>query len=361
MKNLRIGVILFALLALCGEGYACTSAIVAAAKSSEGAPLLWKHRDASKWNCRVAYVEGGKYAYTALVSLDGKYTYCGVNEKGFAVMNTVSHNIPKTAKGRKRSSAIILMADILRECSSVDEFEVWLAKSNGQRSYVTNYAVGDASGKVAYFEVGQDTFTKYDVAERKEGFDVRSNYSFSGDMNKPGPSTPRYDVIANQLKGGDIYAPHDFISLSRNYMSVGGKSVLDEAECVVVDDTSVARYISSASAVMVCDAKNPRMLVAVGHPAAAMAVPVYVKAKSAIPECVRGRAMLNLCNDFRTKTHKKLSKEECELDKPTIKKVVSIETLCDMPSEYPANIEKFNAKIDKLFAKHEKRVRKALQ
>ena len=103
------------------------------------------------------------------------------------------------------------------------------------------------------------------------------------------------------------------------------------------------------------------MLVAVGHPAAAMAVPVYVKAKSAIPECVRGRAMLNLCNDFRTKTHKKLSKEECELDKSTIKKVVSIETLCDMPSEYPANIDKFNAKIDKLFAKHEKRVRKALQ
>jgi hypothetical protein len=31
-----------------------------------------------------------------------------------------------------------------------------------------------------------------------------------------------------------------------------------------------------------------------------------------------------------------------------------------MPSEFPKNIIAFNAKIDKAFAKHEKRVRKVL-
>ena len=360
MKKLRIILILFALLATFVDGYACTSAIISTSKSSEGAPLLWKHRDASSWNCRVAYVEGGKYAYTALVSLNGKYTYCGINEKGFAVMNTVSHNIPNKAKGSKRSSAIILMAEILRECATVEEFEAWLAKSNGARPYVTNYAVGDPSGKAAYFEVGQESYTRYDVSDRAEGFDVRSNYSFTGDLVNPGPSTPRYDVIVEQMKGKSVYTPYEFINYSRNYMMAGGGCVLDSAERVVVDNSSVARYISSASAVMVCDASNPRMLVAVGHPAAGMAVPVYVKAKNSIPECVSGRAMLDLCNDFRTATHKKISKEKHELDKATIQKVVNIETKCEMPSQMPENITKFNNKVDKLFAKHAKRVRKVL-
>jgi predicted transcriptional regulator len=112
---------------------------------------------------------------------------------------------------------------------------------------------------------------------------------------------------------------------------------------------------------MVCDAANPRMLVAVGHPAAAMAVPVYVKAKQAIPQCVGGNAMLELGNEFRSKVYKNITKGEDELDKATIRKVVAIETKCEMPSLLPQNIAKFNAKIDKQFAKHAKKVRKVLK
>lgn len=276
-------------------------------------------------------------------------------------MNTVSYNLPKEIKGRSKKGAVSLMAEILRKCATVDEFEAWLAKSDNKRGYVTNYAVGDPSGKVAYFDVGQNSYKRYDVTDRAEGFDVRSNYSFSGNMAKRGGSVPRYDVVMMQMKGKSQFAPHEFIEYSRNYMNTKGGCILDESGRVVRDNTSVARYTSSASAVMVCDAKNPRMLVSVGHPAAGMAVPVYVKAKDALPECVSGRGMLDLCNEFRSKCYVKLSKTEFELNKPLISKVVNIQTKCAMPSDYPQNITKFNNKIDKIFTKHAKKVRKVLK
>lgn len=360
-KNLRFLVALFIALAAYGEISACTSAIVTAAKSSEGVPLLWKHRDASTWDCQVAYVEGEQYGYTALVSLDGKYTYCGINEKGFAVLNTVSHNIAKTKKGTLKGSAISLMGEILGECATVDEFEAWLAQSNGERRYVTNYAVGDPSGKVAYFEVSQDGFVRYDATERKEGFDVRSNYSFSGNMEEKGPSTPRYDIAMNQMRGKSVYAPHDFLEFSRNYQNCEGGCVLDESDRVVKDNSSIARFIASASAVMVCDAENPRMLVAVGLPQASMGVPVYVRAKTAIPECIAGTALLDLCNEVRAKAYKKLTDDESELNRELMRRVVEIKTVCEMPSEYPEDIDKFNAIIDKKIAAHIKAVRKTIE
>lgn len=361
MKKAGFVILSIVMLVLAGESYACTSAIVATQKSSEGVPLLWKHRDSSTWNCRVAYVEGGKYAYTALVSLNGNRTYCGINEKGFAVLNTVSHNLVRTASSGKKHSAITLMDDILAECATVDEFEAWLAKSNGERGYITNYAVGDPSGKAAYFEVWNESYKRYDVAERKEGYDIRSNYSFSGEMSKRTESAPRYDIIANQMRGGEVFTPQQLIEYSRNYCNTKGGCVLDEPNRVVKDNTSVARYSSSASAVMVCDAKNPRMLVSAGHPSAVMAVPVYVQAKNNLPECLTSRAVLNLGNDFRTKCYEKISKREHALDKPLIAKVVKIKTICEMPSALPSDMAKFNAKIDKLFAKHSKKVRRVLK
>ena len=361
MRKVRIVVALLAALLYCGEVLACTSAIVAASKSSEGVPLLWKHRDAPTWNCRVAYVEGEKYGYTALLSLDNKYTYCGINERGFAVLNTVSHNIALTRKGGEKGIAISLMGVILGECATVEEFEAWLKKSNGKRRYVTNYAVGDPSGKAAYFEVSQDGYVKYDLATRAEGFDVRANFSFSGDMVKKGESVPRYDIAMNQMRGNASFSPYDFLEMSRNYKNTDGDSILDLPERRVKDNSSIARYIASASAVMVCDAKNPRMLVAVGLPQAGMGVPVYVKAKNAIPKCVSEGAMLALCNEVREKTYKARTKKVALLDKATMSKVLSVKTVCEMPSSYPSDIEAFNSKIERAFEEHAKRVRRAIE
>jgi hypothetical protein len=362
MKKRSIIIVLVAMLFGYGESVACTSAIVAAAKSSEGVPLLWKHRDSNKWNCHIAYVQGEKYAYTALVSLDGYNTYCGINEKGFAVMNNATYNVPRPEKKKgKGSSAVVVMADILGNFATVEEFEAWLASPEGKQKHPTIYAVGDAKGVVAYFEAGQDYYKRYDEEVLDKGYDARGNFSFSGWDDKRGASVERYNIAMNQLRTKAKFAPHDFVEFSRNYQNISGGCVLDEPNRVVRDHTSINRITSAATTVMVCDVENPRMLVAVGHPAATMAVPVYVKAKHAIPQCVSGKAMLELGNEFRTKAYKNIAKGKDELDKDIIRKAVKINTKCEMPSQMPSNIDKFNAKIDKQFAKHAKKVRKVLK
>lgn len=357
---MKKSILLVAALLLVAESLACTSAIVSASKSSEGVPLLWKHRDAPSWDCHVEYIEGGKYAYTALVSPDLKYTYCGINEKGFAIMNTVSENLTKSKSVSQGPGALFNMAVALRECATVDEFELWLAKTNGARPYVTNFAVGDAMGAVAYFEVWSEGYKRYDISEHKDGFDIRSNFSFSGDMVNIGPSVPRYDIAMRQMKGKKSHTPYDFYHYSRNYMLRDGVDALDAEGVFVCNDITIPRYMSVASAVMVCDGENPRMLAMVGHPVVGVPVPVYVKAKNAIPECVGGRSALELSEAFRAKAYKQIDKLRYETNEPLVKALLKYGTQYKMPKKMPCNIEKFNSKVDRFFENHSKKVRKVL-
>lgn len=360
MKTFGKILLMFFALALFGESKACTSALVSAAKSSEGVPLLWKHRDSPDWDCHIEHIEGGKYAYTALVSKDRRYTYCGINEQGFAILNTVSENLTKSPTIAAGPGAIFNMAKALRECATVEEFEVWLAATNGSRPYVTNFAVGDATGALAYFEVWSESYKRYDVSERKEGFDIRSNFSFAGNMVTPGPSVPRYDIVMKQMSTKKSFSPYDFYHYSRNFVLCDGAQALDAEGVFVCNDITVPRYFSVASAVMVCDGANPRLLAMVGHPVVGAPVPVYVKAKSAIPECVGGRSALDLSEAFRTKAYKKVGELKYEVNEPLVNELLKFGTQYKMPRKMPQNIEKFNAKIDKFFAKHAQKVRNKL-
>ncbi len=361
MKKIGILLVAVALLSIFGESKACTSALVSASKSSEGVPLLWKHRDSPDWDCHVEHIQGEKYAYTALVSKNRRYTYCGINEQGFAILNTVSENLVKSPHIKPGKGAIANMATALGVCASVEEFDAWLTKSNGKRPYVTNFAVGDSSGALAYFEVWGESFKRYDVSERSEGFDVRSNFSFAGNMKNPGPSVPRYDIVMRQMEGKKLHSPYDFYHYSRNFALHNGTDALDTEGGFVCNDITVPRYFSVASAVMVCDKENPRMLAMVGHPVVGVPVPVYVKAKSAIPECVAGRSALSLSEEFRAKAYNKIAELKYEVNESLVKSLLKYGDQYKMPRQMPNNIEKFNAKIDKRFAKHAERVRKVLQ
>lgn len=342
------------------ESIACTAALVTAKRAKDGAPMLWKHRDSPDWDCHYEYVEGGKYAYTALLSKDKQHNYCGINEAGFAVLNTVSENLKVDNSIPQGPIALNFMSDALRECATVEEFEALLRTTNGKRSYVTNYAVGDASGALAFFEVWSADFKRYDVKEQQEGFDVRSNFSFAGDMVTPGPSVPRYDIVKRHMKGKRNYQPHDFIAYARNFENGAGTDVMTAPGKFVCNDLTVPRYFSVADMVAICDKENPRMLVLIGHPVSGMAVPIYVKAKSAIPECAGGRTALELSEEFRAKAYHKVDELKYDVNKPLVNALLKIETRCPMPRKMPKNIEKFNQKLDARFAKHAAKVRKVL-
>jgi hypothetical protein len=71
----------------------------------------------------------------------------------------------------------------------------------------------------------------------------------------------------------------------------------------------------------------------------------------------------NTCahGNHRAKTYKYISDEKSRLNKSKMSKVLKVNTVCQMPSSYPEDIEAFNAAIDKAFEEHAQQVRQAIQ
>ena len=363
--------ILVSLLLVHGASLACTSAIITAQRSSEGVPIIWKHRDNTQFtNTRVDYITGGKYAYTAIVPNNKNYkrgVYAGINEKGLAVLTTSTGNLPEATPEEYEACALERKKGLsrlaLRECATVDEFEEILRNTKRIRGFDSNLGIADATGAVAYFEIWDLGYRRYDAADRPGGFDVRANFSHSRVKGKKqGASKRRYDLIMKEMaKHKGNFTPQQFIDYSRSYNSLKHGNVLASKDRYICSNYTVARYSTVGAFVMVCDAKNPRMLVMNGHSVSSLAVPVYVNAKREIPQCVRGNSMRLLSNDFKAKAYYEIADGIRILNKDVVSKVLKIkQPKIDMPSEMPKDIRAFNARIDEQFAKHEKRVRKVL-
>ncbi len=331
---------------------------------------MWKHRDNSFSNTRIDYVTGGKYAYTAVVPNTRRYNrglYAGINEVGLGVITTATNHLPVAtpeeweACPRKRVKGSLSWR-ALRECATVDEFEEMLRNEKRARGFDSNLGIADATGAVAYFEIWDLGYRRYDADKREEGFDVRTNFSFVSDPKKWGGSKRRYDLIMREMgEHSEVFTPQQLIKYSRSYESVKYGDVLASNEQYICRNHTVPRASTVGAFVLVCDGKNPRMLVMNGHSVSSLAVPVYVHAKREIPRCVRGDAMRLLSNDFRAKAYVKVTDKKNVLNKSLVRRVLNIkQPKIDMPKELPSDIRAFNAKIDKAFAKHEKRVRKVL-
>ena len=359
-----------------GEASACTSAVVSAQRSSEGVPLLWKHRDSKYWNTIVKHIaEEGFYAYTAIVynTEEQRYTsaFAGINERSFGIISTSSRDLPHTPEAEYPKDRPSIpdngpqfTARALRECASVEDFERMLQQKIRKRGFTGNYAVADGSGALAYFEVWDIDYRRYDTSERKEGFDVRSNFSWAGDPKTIWKSKRRYDIVMQELGEFELsekFSPHYLISLSRSYNSTKYGDVLYNDNYNLCQNHTVARHSSVAAIVLICDSKEPRMLVMNGHPVASVAVPVYVRAKEDIPQCVRGSEMTNLGQQFCAKAYSWVEKKRYNLNKEVISGVLRIESPeIAIPQSMPKNIKTFNRKIDKQFSIYKNKVTKLL-
>lgn len=365
----RLSLLLITLVALTVESLACTSAIITAKRSSEGVPLLWKHRDSDVTNTRVEYITSDKYNYTAIIvnKVGSNAAYAGINETGFGIINTATRNLPASpieeyeACTRKLVGWNSMWHYALRNCATVDEFEEFIRSTKRKHKFGTNFAVADAQGAVAYFEIGDLYYHRYDATDCKEGFDVRSNFSFSGIEEKRGVSTRRYDVTMKEMKAHEgNFTPQQLFDYSRSFNTCAYGDILANDDEYICSNHTVPRYSTTGVFVIVCDAKCPRMLVTIGHSVPGTAVPIYVQAKHNIPKCVNGNAMYLLSNEFKKKAYLKVGKDRI-LQKDVVRKVLKIkQPEIVLPQQMPADIEAFNAKIDQQFAKHAKRVRKVL-
>ncbi len=169
---------------------ACTSIIISGKATPDGRPIMWKNRDTDSFQNAIRCFNDGKYTSMGLIDSDdpsGKSVWIGYNSAGFAIMNTVSYNLIMKDTIDLRDREGIIMREALKQCATVDEFEMFLNKHTKPLGVETNFGVIDAIGGAAYFEVNNFSFKKLDVNDpgiAPLGYIIHTNFSFTGDPNR---------------------------------------------------------------------------------------------------------------------------------------------------------------------------------
>lgn len=278
---------------------ACTSAIIGADRNPYGRPLLWKHRDTSAIDNKVEYIPSvdGGFAYVALFNAADRRceeAWIGMNEAGFAVMNTASYNIKDDkVPDRDMDKEGYLMTIALRSCRIVDDFARLLESMPRPLGVEANFGVIDAEGNGAYFETNNHSFTRYDLSDAPDHVLVRTNYSHCG---RPGEGYGHVreanaeHLLAPYISSRSVTPEVLTEVLSRSfYRDVQGKDYASGAERIIADVDFIPRYKSTATVVIegippVADASevDPRtvasqyvMWTGMGYPPCADIIPVW--------------------------------------------------------------------------------------
>ena len=288
------------------ESRACTSAIISGRLTPDGRPLLWKHRDTQELNNRVDYISRNKnvkYAFIAVVnaSREEGESWMGVNEAGFAIINTASSNMRKYPEDENDQEGKV-MYKALACCRTLADFEDFMNR-NKPLGVETNFGVIDAQGGAAYYETNSYDWTKQDVNDPTVaplGYKVYTNFSPTGKVDGGGGyirfTTADNTLRTEVLRGGKISPQWIFDNLSRNYshpiLGVDLRKDLSAAPGGWTYDMDFIPRKSTASSAVIKGVKpgeNPllsTMWVVLGYPPVSVAVPTMVVAGKEQPAAV---------------------------------------------------------------------------
>lgn len=302
-KQVLIIVLMFA---SCLGAMACTSAIISGKKTVSGRPMLWKHRDTGCPDNRVELIKAHDDCYEFVAIFDARdvadtAAWTGFNEKGFAIMNTASYNLNKDdvpLSEMDREGVVMKLA--LEHCVTVNDFECLLKTLPKPLGVEANFGVIDAEGNGAYFETGNYTYKKYDLADAPDGVLIRTNYSHSGRVDE-GMGYVRYGnathLLAPHIAAGD-FEPWMFTEqFSRSfYHSLMGKDYTHSGEEWLVDQDFIPRRSSTAS--IVIEGINPEdqgetpalttMWIALGYPPCAETFAARLGVAGGVPVVLKG-------------------------------------------------------------------------
>ena len=237
---------------------ACTSMIVSGPATASGRPLLWKHRDTSAESNFVHRVDApGKIGFVGLFnggdSLVLDEVWMGMNDAGFAIMNTVAYNLPENDPDWADREGFV-MARALQSCRTVDDFEEMLRILPRPMGVRTNFGVIDAEGNGAYFETDDYNYKRYDLQDAQDGVMIRTNYAYSG-TEGTGKGYVRHqnvvDLLAPQISTGSITPASLTEGVSRSFYNADyGFDFIETSDSRAVDLDFVPRFSSSASIVI---------------------------------------------------------------------------------------------------------------
>jgi hypothetical protein len=292
--------------AWCAAGEECTTAVVSGAAAADGRPLLWKNRDTDSRSNKVVYVAEEPHSYLAVVDPDsasGRVAWGGLNSAGFAVINSMSYNLPQDS-GQKKDLEGIVMGDALRLCATVDDFERYLRANLGPEiGSRTNFCAIDGRGGAAIFEVHNHGLSRLEASVPPEKYLLNTNFSRSGKKDG-GAGYLRFDRATELFRqAAPAAVTHEFIlqdvsrdlehSLLRHPPRSSWKEFPAATPVWIHADHTIDRP-STASAILIHGAKDgedPRratLWVILGEPVCSIAVPLWVAAGAVPPELCEG-------------------------------------------------------------------------
>ncbi|MDP8240147.1 MAG: carcinine hydrolase/isopenicillin-N N-acyltransferase family protein [Candidatus Hatepunaea meridiana] len=290
----------------------CTTGVASGAATPDGRPLLWKNRDCFSENQEYHYVDNGNIPFIGLTYAGNivRY-YAGVNAAGFAIENSIAHNLTPYWGGDEG----LMMKLALEICRTVDDFQELLdTLFQANNDYNSNFGVIDAFGGAAIFEASSRRCTRYDADETEDGFLIRSNFAVSGNQNQIDDETGlhRFEQANNHWKNavdnGRLTPQFIYQQVIRDLsqpdlvpVSIPFDGYYDDFSYgCLPNDLSICR--SSTRSVFLVkgveDGERPDDTVIwamVGSPLAGIATPLWVRAGS-VPEEYDGHLHSSICD-----------------------------------------------------------------
>ena len=288
----------------------CTIAVISGKYTKDGRPLLWKNRDTWAINNKIMYFNDGKYSFMGLVnSVDkkGKSIWIGMNDQGFAVMNSNSYNLTLGDSAKHSGFEGRLIKHALATCATVQDFQDYLDGMEKPTGFEGNFGVIDAQGGAVLFELGFRGYEKFDANDPKIapfGYVLRGNYSFSGPYGEESSGYIRYNTVNelfyNAASTNTFDAQFIMQDVTRGLKHSLLKTDLYEEYSSIPENNTTYTFLqdfiprkSTASACVVQGVKkdeNPyytTLWSAVGFPLSSIVVPTWLKGENDFPEILK--------------------------------------------------------------------------
>lgn len=299
MKKAKL--LFFALLLLMGaNAIACTTAVISGRATNNGRPMIWKLRDTEEYDNHMRRFESPLGYYVGLVNDSdtlGLAVWGGHNSHGFAIMNSASFNVNVDYEGDFENQEGIIMKKALAECRTLAEFEQMLNTLPRPMGLAAHFGVIDAEGGAAFYEVNNETWTKFDANEVESGYVLRTNYSMTGKPLK-GYGFVRFQTASQlfkQVKPGtfsvELIGSHFSRSMYNSQLGIDFKALAEKDNIQYIDSDDLLCRFGTSSMILVEGAKkgeNPRNAtswVQVGNPFLSPLVPVWTDTE--IPEALQ--------------------------------------------------------------------------
>jgi len=270
----------------------CTIGVASGKATSDGRPLIWKSRDLSnKPANEVNFNNSYKYQFVTVTNANATGARMGVNVHGFAVVNSDSHDLQGGSSGLSGGSLNRLA---LGTCATIEEFEYLLDSTNVTgRKTEGNFAVLDATGAAALFEISGTQYWKFDANDTTvapNGYVLRTNFAFNGGGETNIEQYRRTVKLIGDFYAGDSlnfnslirYHIRDFSDEASNPVTVPfpGKWLNLHAYGYIRTDDCICRSITVSAAVIqgVLVDENPilsTLWAMLGQPASTVAVPYW--------------------------------------------------------------------------------------